>query len=267
MFASLGLNRYHQSNPAPLPQDTRFSGRALAYRGKELVASLFDLSVVSLSSIARAREPAITSVASPRKIIWIRPEDIVFKIVGDHELKASEVLPGEWDLKRNLVADTKKYRSISQHFLEDVPWQDTVLFEMYARRLGSGELVRGVDSLAKLARVYETKVDALYRDLSANGFRIARDLLGQPTNVPHVHIGRGGEILYGTKGNHRLAMAKLLSIRLIPCHVRARHADWQKIRDAILSDVALTEGGREPSNLYREFRGHPDLADLFYPNQ
>jgi hypothetical protein len=105
----------------------------------------FDLSVVSLSSIARARkaEPTIRSVASPNKIIWIRPEDIVFKII----------LPGEWGLKRNLVADTKKYRSISQHFLEDVPWQDTVLFEMYARRLGSGELVRGVDSLAKLAAI------------------------------------------------------------------------------------------------------------------
>ena len=115
-------------------------------------------------------------MASPNKIIWIRPEDIVFKIV----------LPGEWGLKRNLFADTKKYRSISQHFLEDVPWQDTVLFEMYERRLGFGELVRGVDSLAKLARVYETKVDALYRDLSANGFRIARD--------PHrqTPIGRGG---------------------------------------------------------------------------
>jgi hypothetical protein len=38
-------------------------------------------------------------------------------------------------------------------------------------------------------------------------------------------IGRGGEILYGTKGNHRLAMAKLLSTRVIPCHVRARHAE------------------------------------------
>jgi len=32
-------------------------------------------------------------------------------------------------------------------------------------------------------------------------------------------------------------------------------------------DVALTEGGSEPANAYRKFRGHPDLADLFYPNQ
>jgi hypothetical protein len=68
-------------------------------------------------------------------------------------------------------------------------------------------------------------------------------------------IGRGGEILYGTKGNHRLAMAKLLSTRVIPCHVRARHAEWQKIREAILSDVALTEGGQRAGQPISQIQG------------
>ena len=107
----------------------------------------------------------------------------------------------------------------------------------------------------------------MFRDLGATGFRIARDLLGRPTNLPHVHIGRGGEILYGTKGNHRLAMAKLLSLRVIPCHVRARHADWQKVREAVLDAVALTKDGTPPSNAHAAFIGHPDLADLYFPNQ
>ena len=88
-----------------------------------------------------------------------------------------------------------------------------------------------------MKRLYEKKVDAAFRDLREHGFRIARDLLGQPTNLPHVHIGRGGEILYGTRENHRLAMAKLWSLRVIPCNVRARHADWQKVREAVQEGV------------------------------
>lgn len=130
---------------------------------------------------------------------------------------------------------------------------------------------RRVDNLPQLKRQYEKRVDAAFRDIQANGFRIARDILGRPVNLPHVHIGRGGEILYGTKGNHRLAMAKLLALRVIPCHVRARHADWQKIRETILRETLLSEAtlsdGAMPSDIYREFMGHPDLADLYFPNQ
>jgi len=209
----------------------------------------------------------MSCIASERKIIWVRPDDIVFKIVGDHDLHANDILAGDWDLQRELIAETKKHESIYRHFQDGCPWEETELFKSYGKQFRRGEAVRGVDSLPRLKRLYETRVDAAFRDIRANGFRIARDLLGRPTNLPHVHIGRGGEILYGTKGNHRLAMAKLLSTRVIPCHVRARHAEWQNIREAILSDVALTEGGGEPATAYRKFRGHPDLADLFYPNQ
>jgi hypothetical protein len=38
------------------------------------------------------------------------------------------------------------------------------------------------------------------------------------------------------------------------------------MRNAILREMVLT-GGAEPTGTYHEFRGHPDLADLFYPNQ
>ena len=274
MVATTGLSRSYSSGSHARRAAT---GRAaLKYwtdRGRDLVATAFDRPKATWPRLPRVhalfykRKPLVTSIASERKIIWVRPEDIVFKISGDHDLRANDIVAGDWDLKRAIFVETIKYRSIIQHFQEGVRWEDTELFAWYADRFRREEVVRGAESLSRLKRQYETKVDALFRDLRTNGFRIARDLLGQPTNVPHVHIARGGEILYGTKGNHRLAMAKLLSIGVIPCHVRARHAEWQKIRDVILSDVALTQGARELSNTYREFRGHPDLADLLYPNQ
>jgi len=278
MLAPLRLNRSHAEDGTRSRGDslrTEGGRAALKYyadRGRDLIWDFFDFPNVirlhpsSIRHAFRKREP-VTPIADPCKIIWVRPADIIFKISGDHDLHADDILAGDWDLDRALVVDSIKYQSICKHFQDGVAWEDTELFDFYTDRFRRGEVVRGADSLPRLKRQYETRVDPLFRDLRANGFRIARDLWGRPTNVPHVHIGRGGEILYGTKGNHRLAMAKLLSIRVVPCHVRTRHADWQKIREAILSDVALTVGGAEPSNMYREFMKHPDLADLFFPNQ
>ena len=144
------------------------------------------------------------------------PDDIIYKIRGDHDLHANDILEGGWDLDRALLADSIKFQSICEHFQDGVAWEDTGLFGDYAARFRRGEIVRGANSLARLKRQYDTRVEAVFRDLGATGFRIARDLLGRPTNLPHVHIGRGGEILYGTKGNHRLAMAKLLSSQSHP---------------------------------------------------
>jgi hypothetical protein len=215
----------------------------------------------------RKAKPATTAVASARKIIWVRPEDIIYKICSDHTLRADAILAGDWDLDRVPLTASVKYQSIVKHFKDGVAWEDTALFDDYAARFGRGEIVRGASSLERLKRQYETRVEAVFKDLGTTGFRIARDLLGRPTNLPHVHIGRDGEILYGTKGNHRLAMAKLLSLSVIPCHVRARHADWQKVREEVLAAVLLTEDSAAPPNGRATLMDHPDLADLYFPSR
>ena len=272
MLAPLGLDRSYtvngvRSGGASLPA-SRVSA-AVKYCSAQVAALIYGSRDARLSralSPFRKAKPAVTAIASERKIIWVRPDDIIYKIRGDHDLHANDILQGGWDLDRALLANSIKFQSICEHFQDGVAWEDTELFGDYAARFRRGEIVRGANSLARLKRQYDTRVEAVFRDLGATGFRIARDLLGRPTNLPHVHIGRGGEILYGTKGNHRLAMAKLLSLRVIPCHVRARHADWQKVREAVLDAVALTKDGA-PSNAHAAFMGHPDLADLYFPNQ
>ena len=272
MLAPLGLDHAYPANGArsgrASPPASRVSA-AVKFCSAQVAALLYgsrDARQGRALSAFRKAKPAVTAIANERKIIWVRPDDIIYKIRGDHDLHANDILAGDWDLDRALLVDSIKYQSICKHFRDGVAWEDTELFGDYAARFRRGEIVRGTQSLARLKRQYDTRVEAVFRDLGATGFRIARDLLGRPTNLPHVHIGRGGEILYGTKGNHRLAMAKLLSLRVIPCHVRARHADWQKVREAVLDAVALTKDGA-PSNAHAAFMGHPDLADLCFPNQ
>ena len=273
MLAPLGLDHAYPANGArsgrASPPASRVSA-AVKFCSAQVAALLYgsrDARQGRALSAFRKAKPAVTAIANERKIIWVRPDDIIYKIRGDHDLHANDILAGDWDLDRALLVDSIKYQSICKHFRDGVAWEDTELFGDYAARFRRGEIVRGANSLARLKRQYDTRVEAVFRDLGATGFRIARDLLGRPTNLPHVHIGRGGEILYGTKGNHRLAMAKLLSLRVIPCHVRARHADWQKMREGVLEAVALTKDGAPPPNAHAAFIGHPDLADLYFPNQ
>jgi hypothetical protein len=59
-------------------------------------------------------------------------------------------LAGDWDLQRELIAETKKHESIYQHFQDGCPWEETELFKSYCKQFRRGEAVRGVDSLPRL---------------------------------------------------------------------------------------------------------------------
>jgi hypothetical protein len=277
---SLGLSPSHSGHGARADQsrDQDHAGRAAleywADRGRQLIKALVDGpglrgrsggSPGDQSGVNALPDgkPSGVSVAHPYKIIWIEPADIIFRSCCDDELPSNDIKSGDWDLNRAPLDETPKSRSIRKRYLEGASWEETDLFKNYAQRLGSGETVRGADSLLRLQRQYEAKVDALFRDLGARGFLIERDKAGRPTNLPYVHIGRNGELLYGKKGNHRLTMAKLLSLRWLPCQVRTRHSEWQKIRDMI----ATPEGAESFLRLHRDLRRHPDLIDLMYPNQ
>ena len=268
---NLGLGQTaHADVASRRPQGAGIALKFYARRGKIFVESLFGYRNAGSRGVSlafRRSKPAVSAIADERKIIWVRPEDIVFKIKGDRSLHANDIPPGDWDLRRRYVSKTSKFISILQHFRDGWLWEDTALFADYCDRLNRGQLVRGTNNPHGLKRQYETRVDTAFEDMRANGFRIARDIFGRPTNLPHVHIGRNGEVIYGRRGNHRLAMAKLLSLSVIPCHVRARHADWQKVRESVLKAVLLTKDGAPATQAALSFRGHPDLADLYYPNQ
>src|SRR5690606_26195910 len=119
------------------------------------------------------------------------------------------------------TTDTAKYQSIEQHFVQGVPWQETPLFAKYAHLIQSGKLARGRDTMERVLEDYQM-VDALYENMRDRGFVLPDPEKSRPEDLPHVHIGRAGEILYGRAGNHRLAIAKILGLEHIACYVRAR---------------------------------------------
>ena len=172
------------------------------------------------------------AVAEPYGIIRVRPGDVTHAMTYDFNLYVGEVLPGDWDRRTIDLDELPRYRSILQHYEHDVPWEETDFFREPARRFERGAGVENTHDV--------------YEDMKADGFRVR--------SIPHVHIARDGRILLGNEGLQRLAIARVLGIRQIPCHVRVRHLAWQRIRERVARSGAGT--------VAEAVAGHPDLADL-----
>lgn len=180
-------------------------------------------------------------------------------------------MSGDWDQKVNLIlqeipsviGQNPKYRivedgsfgqvklkSIQSHFKDGVPWKDTALFHAYAERFETELLILRTQNMQELEKKYESYHEQLYRSLASKG---VLDSMPLP-----VYIGRSGHYLFGSNGNHRLAMAMALDIPLVPVKVQARHMKWQDIREQIHQSNTFPEA-------YLHLIDHPDLKDLKKP--
>ena len=150
-----------------------------------------------------------------------------------------KVLGGDWDLNTSLIEDNEKFISIRQRFLQGVAWEDTDIFlGHYARPFARGERVRGCRTQSQLLRYYNRRVDGMYRNIKAKGIRTPG--LFNRIEPLYVYIGRDGELLWGSGGNHRFAMAKILELENIPVKIRTRHADF-KVTNSFLQRFELQE--------------------------
>jgi hypothetical protein len=206
----------------------------------------------------RASRRRFKALADPNKIIWVRPEDITYKLKYDLDIYFGDILSGDWDVRRLVeLESSEKHRSVYQRYVLGFSWEDTELFRrIYTARLESGERIRGVESVGDLANEYGRKVDGLFSSMKQEGFVIERDASGRPKTLPHVHIGRNGDIIFGNNGNHRLAIARILKVESVPCWVRSRHLLWQRVREQFAVEAAKNPFAPSVSD------AHPDLADL-----
>ena len=201
---------------------------------------------------------SFNAMADPAKIILISPQEIVHKLTYDLDIYFGDIIGGDWDLERRADFETSpKHRSIYERFVLDLPWGETELSDVFVARLTSGKRISGHEIVSRLGR-YHDQVEALFASMKRDGFIIPRDKFGRPVRLPHVHIGRHGEYLFGNNGNHRLAIAKVLGLKHIPCWVRGRHALWQQVRQETFDAISNPASRSIPPS----FETHQDLADL-----
>lgn len=223
----------------------------------------------------RLCSPAAITDADPFRRLWVDPASIT-KQVESPTKRWGRVAGGDWDQNVVPIAETQAYQSTVAHFEAGVPWTETEEFEAYRRRLEAGTQPKGCDTEAELADRFD-ELDTVYERIVAEGYRSQTQLWEERPDSQQalfykwdrtvdprldevtVSIARDGTLLHSNRGEHRLAMAKLLSLRSIPVLVRRRHTDWQSIRTAIAVAANL-------SDLDDRMRTHIDHPDIRAPS-
>lgn len=205
------------------------------------------------------------AVAKPNKIIWLNPADIQYyiKIKDPKKLKKclGTIKSGPWDLNVKSFDNYSKHISLYQHFIDGIPWNHTDKFRNdYLKRINAGKKVRGFSTMQELTEFYKA-IDHLYNDIANEGFFVPGRFYS-PRNFC-IYIGRNGELLLGSDGNHRLSIAKILKLKKIPAKVQARHEKWQQKRDLLFSSV---KSGKQIEGSILPLINHVDMQDIMIMN-
>ncbi|MDU8909900.1 hypothetical protein [Aestuariicoccus sp. MJ-SS9] len=163
--------------------------------------------------------------------IWIRPRDVthVFQRTRAHDYRRRHsglVLGGDWDRQRRPLEGTVKYDACVAHFAQGVPWDETGIYDEMLRRIAEGKPADGCKTRDDIVARY-ARMDALFDHLRRTGrFERMRDLpdhLRREHGGVFVHIDRDGLPLLAGNGNHRMAMARVLDLPVIPAHLGVIH--------------------------------------------
>lgn len=136
------------------------------------------------------------------------------------------------------------HQSLENHFVHNFPWQDTRIVREALRLVNEPGFVWNCSSEQEIWEKCN-EIDQLYNDVKATGKldveltakdeeELPLSILTQMTNHILVDIARDGELLF-VEGRHRLSIAKILEVDLVPVTVCVRHRKWMERRDQIYS--------------------------------
>jgi len=206
----------------------------------------------------------ISKVIDPDKTYRVNPNRIIYSTRRAFNifLHKGKVIGGDWDLAKNRKAfeDSDVYQAFCQRFLNQKSWQETEFYHRVVAEISNGRIKWGCkcreefdDRCKELDELYQSVRDSGYK--TQGGLRsCSRDLFKEDEVT--VSIARTGELLF-TNGRHRLSIAKLLDIEVIPVKVTVRHPKWVKFCQQIL---AYAES--QPVRKVYDPLTHPDLADI-----
>jgi len=218
--------------------------------------------------------PGSVTDADPFKLVLTDPQDIQY--VEDRTPEQwGRVRGGSWDQTTTRLEDTAEFQGIRDHFVDDVPWEETAKWERYVHRLKYGETPKGCTTREELRERLE-RVDEIYDRIQREGYCSQRTLWERVPDRQRalfykhgrmidprldeitVTIGRDGRLFHRGRGDHRLTIARVLELPEVPVLVRTRHARWQAIRDS----VSTAESADDLPKAAQSVLEHPALRDL-----
>jgi hypothetical protein len=190
------------------------------------------------------------------KLIAVDPSTITHASPGtDREF--GSVVGGDWDRAAIPLTDRPQYELLEIRYVAGLTWRSDEMLQVIDRQFEDGYYA-GWERDEFISSLEE--VDELYANLERNGYLTQFELLergfdvfGQNNDALHpyfnevvVDIGRDGQLLWRTRGQHRLFLARILEIDTIPALVWTRHSQWEQSRKQRAVPA-----------------GHPDLVEAY----
>lgn len=204
----------------------------------------------------------------PYRVLWIDPA--LVRTSADlkkfHSLKlANRVLDGNWDQASSPFESRSISRMLADHFKRGTPWADTEVYQEIIQKIAVTGIYWNDCTSEEDVRERCAYLDDLFENIKTHGYRVPPGLEYGKTGLVQtcfpeevaVNVGRSGEFLFWD-GRHRLMMAKILKLALIPVRVVIRHHLWQETRDSFVKARRKQLLPPELSAL----ASHPDISYL-----
>lgn len=160
--------------------------------------------------------------------ISIAPSAVTHHVVGGNISRSDSgsVLGGDWDLSLREIEKSPKYRICHQRFVNGKTWKEAGAYRLMMDLIKKKPGVDGCRTIDDIKKRYE-HVDILYHRIAEEKKMMSRSEMHpgnfRESNGVYVHIDRTGQIVFGNGGWHRLAIAKILRLELIPAQIGVVH--------------------------------------------
>lgn len=203
-------------------------------------------------------------VDHPLRIIWVNPSTIKYarkresRIVNDNSY--TYVINGNWDIGCPLFEDISvAYKLYENEYIKKNKYKEIVI--NYINKYGI--YYHGCKNEGDLSKKLKNN-KKLYENIKNYGYYVPpgvkygeSGVSSQYTKEIKIAISRTGELIFLT-GHHRLSVAKLLDIYIIPVQIAVRHKEWYDFKNKIIKERNV----KKKIDIAGKYYKHPDIEYL-----
>lgn len=187
---------------------------------------------------------------SPEEIYWVKPHDIEyctpsseFTDLNQHEADRShphaffdrgyfkenkrkgQVLSGDWDTGSLKFNQLIEFKAIYDHINGIKNWKKSKFAKRSANYIKKGEKAKGFTNVDEFLIQREKQINNLISSIQNKGLLSVKHTQDNSRKFDDIsiNVGRHGQLLFNNRGVHRLSIAKIINIEIIPVQVIIWH--------------------------------------------
>ncbi len=168
-----------------------------------------------------------------KKIAMIDPKKVKYYDTDRFFASFYFIQAGNWDLKKASLSDKLQYKIVQELFVEGVDIKDIPCFDDLLLKAKGGNSSMSTEDATELVLKKYQKLQNIYEKIKKSGYQTQKELNKSGVNrfntwydEIRISIDRDGEYILSGSGNHRLMIAKLLQLDLVPAILVRIHYDY-----------------------------------------